>query len=340
MINNLVGIAIDNKFFDLESLISLKLKIIEYIDFHFSDEEKIMTESQIDQRHIDVHKKAHLMFSNEVLDLTADINSFTRDQSQDLADYLIKWLAYHILNIDKSLARQILNIRKGKSPSEAYEIESEYIESNTEPLLKALRSLFFMVSEKNRELKQLNTELEHRIRQRTAELEEANKQLNILATQDDLTGLPNRRFALLSLTQLFSERDRYKSPFAVLMIDADKFKIVNDTFGHDQGDIVIKNVGTHLKNSVRESDVVCRLGGDEFLIICPHCTKEGAHTIGAKILNTSRPIKTADGIECWNGSLSVGIAEATPDVKDPEDLIKFADEAMYKSKSKGGSAIS
>jgi hemerythrin len=95
-----------------------------------------------------------------------------------------------------------------------------------------------------------------------------------------------------------------------------------------------------LLNSVRHSDIVCRLGGDEFVVICPHSNYEAAHTVAQKILKESVPVLTSEGVECWNGSLSIGIAESDKSFTEPESLIDKADKSLYISKEKGGGTIS
>ena len=340
IINNLIMFSTGARDTDLEKYLSLKESLLDYAEVHFADEENIMKANNVDLRHVEMHKKSHKNFTREVVGMISTDELPSGKKLKQIADYLVYWLAYHILEVDKSMARQVLQIEKGKSPADVYEAEFRYLKSSKEPILKAMMSLFSIVSENNRELKILNEELELRVQQRTEELERANRHLRILATQDDLTDLPNRRFAVLSLDQMILDRNRYKNEFSILLIDADNFKKVNDTFGHKQGDEVIKELAVYLRSSVRGSDIVCRLGGDEFLIICPHCTRETAITVGEKILKNKSPVKTPDGTVCWEGSLSIGVAEADLSITGSEELIKIADKAMYKSKSMGGSCIS
>jgi hemerythrin len=188
-------------------------------------------------------------------------------------------------------------------------------------------------------LRALNRELEQRVQQRTIDLEHANRQLQLLSTQDDLTGLPNRRFAILSLNQLWFETQRYGGALSVLMLDADRFKEVNDRFGHAAGDALLRDLAKRLRDAVRRSDIVCRLGGDEFLVICPRSSRLGAADVARKILADKRPCRTGDGVECWDGALSIGIAEVRGSMTRLEDLLQAADQALYTAKRQGGAQV-
>ena len=124
----------------------------------------------------------------------------------------------------------------------------------------------------------------------------------------------------------------------VFFIDLDGFKDVNDTFGHNIGDLVLKEIANRLTNSVQENDMVARLGGDEFLVIAEEQGKQSAKSIGSLVLeNVSRGIETAEGEV--NISASVGIALYPDSGLTAEELVKAADKAMYGVKKAGKGAI-
>jgi len=310
--------------------------LINYINVHFSDEELLMHNVGLDSRFQRMHRNDHQAFVDEVQGLCCIKGTISHEQAKGLTEYLVHWLAYHILEIDHGMARQIRLVQAGVPPAEAYEKEFKLAKPNVEPLLTAMSGLFYIVTERNRELRALNEELERRVSERTAELENANLQLNMLATQDDLTNLPNRRFAMLSLRQLMKEGDRYNNKFSIMVIDVDRFKQVNDRFGHPEGDRVLATISKRLRRSIRGCDIVCRIGGDEFLVICPHSDSKSAAVVARKILSESAPILAYEETVCWDGSLSIGIAEAKPNIASPEDLLKIADDAMYAAKAQGG----
>ena len=339
LINQLGEMIMSGKDIDLQSLASARNSILNYAIVHFGDEEAMMRTVGLDPRLLQRQHSDHKAFMCEAIALEDKENTLFIEKIMRLEDYLVYWLVRHILEVDQSMARQIRAVRRGKTPAEAFELENELKNSSTEPLLSAMSGLFLVVSERNRELLVLNRNLEQRVQQRTMGLEQANRELQLQSTHDDLTGLPNRRFAMLSLDQLWKERQRYGEPLSLALLDADHFKQVNDRFGHTQGDALLRIVAERLHQSVRASDIVYRLGGDEFLVICPRSNREGVTVVASKILAESKPLQTAEGVECWDGSLSIGIAERNSSMDQYEDLLKAADQAMYLAKSKGGGCV-
>ena len=175
--------------------------------------------------------------------------------------------------------------------------------------------------------------------EKTLALSRANQKLGELALTDVLTGLSNRRYAMQNLKRLWGESIENNLPLACMMIDADGFKNVNDSYGHDAGDVVLCQLANELKDTVRTDDIVCRLGGDEFFIICPDTDEEGAMNIAnivhAKISQLT--VKVADGV--WHGSISIGVAVKTDSMKNLEELIKAADLGVYAAKSAGKNCV-
>ena len=156
-----------------------------------------------------------------------------------------------------------------------------------------------------------------------------------------MTKLPNRRHAIQTLEQLFNEAKLNNKPLACMMVDADHFKEINDTFGHDAGDLVLVKLSQTLVYSVRNDDLVCRLGGDEFLIICPNTDLSGGMILGEiirkKVAELYVPITKTNG---WHGSVSIGVAELREEMKSYKDLIKVADDSVYVSKREGKNRVS
>ena len=170
-------------------------------------------------------------------------------------------------------------------------------------------------------------------------LEDQIKHNEHLALHDHLTGLPNRRHAMTRLALDWSESLRDGTPLACMMIDADGFKQVNDKHGHDAGDQVLRQLASHLRYCMRTDDVVCRLGGDEFLIICPRTTLEGALHAAESTRQAIAQLRVPTGDGVWLGSISVGVAVRTPDMQNPEDLIKEADQGVYIAKREGRNCV-
>lgn len=163
----------------------------------------------------------------------------------------------------------------------------------------------------------------------------AQQRLEYLAHHDGLTGLPNRTLFFDRLNQTFHHARRYQQRFALLFIDLDRFKFVNDSLGHDVGDLLLQETAERIKELVRSCDTVARMGGDEFTIILSRINEpENARMVAEKIVAAiSRPFHLA-GHVCSIGA-SIGISIFPDDGDNTEVLIKKADTAMYSAKKNG-----
>ncbi len=177
--------------------------------------------------------------------------------------------------------------------------------------------------------------LEQVVTARTQGLETANKQLRYLATHDALTGLPNRVLMDDRISQCMALADRQNQTFAVILLDLDRFKLVNDSLGHGVGDELLKEVARRLKSVVREIDTVARLGGDEFvLIITQSPERDAVQAVARRIIDSMQaPVRIA-GMEIHT-SPSIGIAFYPGDAATVETLLANADAAMYYAKQQG-----
>jgi diguanylate cyclase (GGDEF)-like protein len=177
--------------------------------------------------------------------------------------------------------------------------------------------------------------LEQAVNVRTEGLETANKQLRHLATHDALTGLPNRVLMDDRISQSIVLADRQGQSFAVMLLDLDRFKSVNDSLGHRAGDELLKEVALRLRKVVRDVDTVVRLGGDEFvLIITPSPEPDIAQQVAARIFDVMQaPVRIA-GVAI-HASPSIGIAFYPNDASTVETLVSHADAAMYCAKQRG-----
>ncbi len=315
-------------------------ELVSYTQYHFEEEEGWMVQVGVDPRHIRVHRDVHRGFLEDVKQLHTEIDLEKAETVMPLFEFLINWLVYHILGSDMSMARQVHAIRQGRVAAEVFdEEESEGEGNSTAMLLCSLNNLFHQVSIRNQQLAELNATLEKKVMERTRDLKEANRILENLATTDVLTGLANRRYAIQFLEQLWEESTENKIPLACMIVDADDFKEVNDTFGHDAGDIVLQELALNLKHAVRTDDFVCRLGGDEFLIICPKTNEEGVLNIANQVHEKISKIRVLVADGAWRGSISVGAAARTESMYLPEDLIKAADQGVYLAKNAGRNCV-
>lgn len=155
-------------------------------------------------------------------------------------------------------------------------------------------------------------------------------QLYRLSVTDHLTGLYNRRFLIKNLETEYNKASRTNMPFAILLIDIDNFKLVNDNFGHHDGDIMLSNLGDILRNHSRNYDIAGRFGGDEFLVILPHTTVDAAQSYASRIRNAFSHV-AMPYIE-YDVQISIGIASS--ENKTLDEILKIADDSLYKTKRK------
>lgn len=315
-------------------------ELAEYADYHFKEEETLMSEMAIDERHIDFHILEHEKFLEEVNALQVRPSPDEIPALRLLMDFLINWLVYHILGVDQRMARQIHAVQSGISPAAAYNEDVDHKDVKAcSPLVKALSRLLDLLTTRNRQLTVLNQSLEDMVSERTQELSEANYRLAELALTDPLTGLYNRRYAVHTLQTIWNEDAESGIGISCLMIDADNFKIVNDKWGHDVGDLVLKELSRTISYSLRTDDILCRMGGDEFLIICPNTGLGDGIRVAESILKTVNELKIPTGEESWTGSISIGVAEKTSEMTHHEEMIKASDDGVYLAKNYGRNCV-
>lgn len=184
---------------------------------------------------------------------------------------------------------------------------------------------------------QANLQLESKVAQRTEELAKANAILQELSNSDALTGLRNRRYLDDYLNREIGRSFRHQHPLALILLDIDHFKPVNDNFGHHVGDECLRIVAEQLRHCVtRDSDVIARYGGEEFCIVLPETEMEGAYAVAERVRKriAKTPIKIAD--EDIAITISVGVTTMVPSSPTQySHLLQRADEALYQSKNEG-----
>ncbi|HAO93587.1 MAG: hypothetical protein A2X93_03950 [Deltaproteobacteria bacterium GWC2_56_8] len=160
--------------------------------------------------------------------------------------------------------------------------------------------------------------------------------LRVQSVRDPLTGLFNRRYMGVTLERELHRAARRQNPLGLVMIDLDHFKHFNDTFGHDAGDSVLRELGVFLKNQTRKEDVVCRYGGEEFLIILPDASLEMSGKRAEKIRDEVKYLNLRhNGQALGPVSLSMGVAAYPENGLSPDGLIEAADKALYSAKTNG-----
>ena len=162
-----------------------------------------------------------------------------------------------------------------------------------------------------------------------------------LAVTDQLTGLHNRRYMVGQLNALVARAAKGGDPVGALLIDIDHFKKINDNFGHDVGDEVLREFAVRVATNVRAIDLPCRYGGEEFVVIMPGASLAAAERVAERIrLHVSgSPFRVAGGKELLTVTISIGVAASLGENDKPEALLKRADEAVYEAKTSGRNKV-
>jgi diguanylate cyclase (GGDEF)-like protein len=229
-------------------------------------------------------------------------------------------------------------IRAGESPIDDL---SSIRGGSIEPLIPMLQEMLHELRRQRRELAALSQEMQQRVANRTDALERALGSMQQQASRDPLSGLYNRRLFDQSLRRLFDTCRADAQNMALMMIDVDHFKALNDTLGHAAGDQLLRDIGQLIRSSIREgTDAAFRIGGDEFVIIMPCADSEAADAVSRRLISlVDAHAKTLRSIP--SPRLSVGIAtllKLPPDNATPLELLRSADRRLYEVKSQRKSA--
>jgi len=190
----------------------------------------------------------------------------------------------------------------------------------------------------HRNLKLRREELERLVSQRTSELENARRQAELQATTDILTGIYNRRGLLKAAKSVIGQTMRYDWPLSVAMLDIDHFKLINDQYGHPEGDRVLRDIAQTVTTGIRGMDIFGRVGGEEFLLIMPNTTID-------KAADLSDRLRVAIAEHVFVGSppqpvtASFGVACLTDELNNTDALIKASDDALYRAKQNGRNRV-
>jgi diguanylate cyclase (GGDEF)-like protein len=202
-------------------------------------------------------------------------------------------------------------------------------------LLSQLRTKQQEIQLANQHLSALNHDLEVRVAERTTELSALNTQLTHLALTDSLTGVLNRRAFFDAARREIEHSKRHGRPLAVMILDLDHFKSINDRYGHQAGDRVLQQTATLIGGVIRASDTLARYGGEEFVLLAPETDLESAITLGARILQALRAATIPSKQGTIHVTASLGITVRTEDEERVEQLLKRADDALYTAKAGG-----
>ncbi len=186
-----------------------------------------------------------------------------------------------------------------------------------------------------RELEREREELRHF----AAELSISNRRLQEAAMTDALTGIPNRRFAIDRIQMEWAAAARHSRPLSVMLVDLDGFKEINDAHGHDVGDIALRQISATLRGALRAQDVICRTGGDEFLVICPDTDLSAALGCAERLRSAAHDMPIDTGGPRVRLTVSVGVAMREPSMANADALIKLADRGAFLAKERGRNCV-
>ncbi|HWH86028.1 MAG TPA: diguanylate cyclase [Pseudomonas sp.] len=247
-----------------------------------------------------------------------------------VAYYLALYLSRPIEQLARS-AKQVQNNHAGAQfPLHHPVLEIAQLGQSIDAMTRSLLG-------KERELQQANASLEATVAQRTAALTQANAELLSLATHDGLTGVYNRRRFDEKISEYSLLSRRTGRPFALLLIDADHFKRINDTYGHAVGDDVLQQLAKLIQSSVRTTDFVARYGGEEFAVLLPEVAHPDTPEVVAEKIRAA--VATADFPGVGNVTVSIGLGLADPADNTHTALIKRADQQLYQAKAAGRNQV-
>ena len=182
--------------------------------------------------------------------------------------------------------------------------------------------------------------LEQQVQERTVALSEANARLQQESVRDPLTGLYNRRYLEERLEQETRRAVRAHGKLGFLMLDLDHFKRFNDTYGHDAGDIVLRQTARSLQGSIRAEDAVCRFGGEEFVILLPMADLKTSQARAEQIRGRLRKLRIEhDGRALGHVTVSIGVSALPGHGTTGKELLQVADAALYRAKSQGRDCV-
>ena len=237
----------------------------------------------------------------------------------------------------KVLQKQLnkLGFKDGKFPDGNLEKFIELVDTTYKEADEERVFLEHTLETSSQEMAELYAELQQKSKTALAKSEQRYKEL---ATKDILTGLLNRFAFQGELKRLISNSKRTNSKFALLFLDLDHFKDINDTYGHDVGDKLLQEVAKRVLPNIRTEDIFARIGGDEFILILTNIKEETLTILVEKVISLFRRVWIVDNIKL-DITASIGVVIFPDDANDELTLMKKADIAMYKSKELGRNQV-
>ncbi|APW65731.1 hypothetical protein LPB137_07635 [Poseidonibacter parvus] len=313
---------------------------VEILDALYSKISRIVDSDYIIESYINAEQALIGCFNNIIAGNEVLITINGNNNSNITCDEFLVELSKNSPNTKNIIFKDILNLDSLQNiinnssvykviPRQLKKVDFELI------ILEAIK-----LNAQERRLKEYQDVLEAAVDKRTKELNKINVKLNVLATTDSLSGVKNRRSFFESCGPIISYNRREKKKLAVLMIDIDKFKLINDSYGHGIGDEIIKLMANKCNSTLRKSDIFGRLGGEEFAAVLPNTSERGALQAAE---NIRQEIQNLEYISANNKrikfTVSIGIAMLHPQDVDLEAILHKADLSLYAAKRNGRNRV-
>lgn len=263
-------------------------------------------------------------YTNEEIANTRTLKKFFDDgEYQEMRQLFPKIMAGESITAEFNLIN-----KQGKSVPTEYTVSAIYsFDGKPEYIIAVGRDIH-----ERKEIENVLLKTNEDLQKKLLEINILKNKLEIQAAQDMLTGLCNRRSFDVALTRELARAKRKDWAVCLLMIDIDNFKMVNDTYGHQCGDVILKGMGKLIADNVRKSDVACRWGGDEFILMLPEANTQNAFKRAEELRNVFMQHEFDLGDKKINLTLSIGLASYPEHANIEDELIRVVDEAMYQAK--------
>lgn len=337
LLNKLANSLTQDEAFEIEETFN---ELAKYAQYHFESEEAIWNKYIKEESLIIEHKESHDSFLPEVAKIQKENEGKTIHETiEEILLFLIRWLAFHIIDEDKRLALIINSVQEGKEINEAKFISNHKMSGSMKVLIEAILTMYDNLS-----LKAIKLIRERKARIKAQkELREINKKLEALSITDQLTDLYNRRFFEDTFDIELKKAKRNKTLLNVVLFDIDYFKKLNDTYGHHVGDEALIKVSECIKRVCkRPNDFAFRIGGEEFTILITNEEDDNGYQL-AQILQTEIEKLRIPNVNSEVSdflTISAGVVQIQPQTEDSvESIMKLADQRLYKAKDLGRNTI-
>ena len=281
-----------------------------------------------------------------VLDLSSDPPAFTVILREKLAPAFVDQAVNELVAVHNAFSGIHIQpdavVRRHRGPACSEDAPQRIGDQFTLPIYiqHQLEGYLSLVSTRRHAYGGANMSFLYQASQQLPRLLPALHELHHLAIRDSFTGLYNRVFSENRLRQIWQESRADNSPFAVLLIDVDRFKRINDVYGHSVGDRILREMSRLIMDSARKTDTVGRYGGDELTVLLPNTTEQQALTCAERFLNAVRQHVFCSDTTPLHLAVSIGLATSgAPGVRSETDVLELADKAMYQAKDEGGNRV-